>query len=196
MMERLQTYLSWWSGLDKTAQARFLSDLRLNKIDSNKKAEIKALAKFYIPRGISWNCGSCVQDAHLLLIKLNISDMKNKTMEYALYPGTILHDPINKDFSLILMPPKLTEGLALYHLTFNARAAKYFVTVPKDIDKRIADYLAGMNDEMKSKALPSALESFKKYATKAEAKPKAPKAKKAAAEAEKEPDAPAEQEEA
>lgn len=94
--------------------------------------------------------------------------MENKTLEYELYPGTILHDPINKNFDMILMPPKLTESLALYHLAFNARADKYFVKKPADIDKRIADFIAGLDDEMREKALPSAIEAFKKY----ESKPK------------------------
>ena len=207
MLDRLELYLSWWNGLSRGERDRFFHDLRSKKIDNNRKAEIKALAKHFLHKDhVSWNCSSCLEDAHILIVRLKLEEMENKTIEYVLYPGTILHDPINQNFDLILMPPKLTEGLALYHLTFNLRADKYFVTKPADVDKRIADYLSGLDDEMKAKALPSALEALKKYEAKAEAKPKATKAKKGdapadaepapEAEPEKEPDAPAEQGEA
>lgn len=181
MISRLLEYQRLYGSLkgdEYTAHTRAL------ETDHALRKEVKELARYFLNREVS-NCGWCYIELDLQLRK--ITNMTKKTMDYALFPGTILHDPINKSFDLILMPPKLTEGLALYHLAFNPRAAKYFLKVPLDVDKRIADYLSGLNDEMKARALPSAIAALEKFAAstpesekgeRATAKPKAPRRSK------------------
>lgn len=151
MIDRLKVYLDWWSGLEKSERDRFNTRIRVNDIDIGKKNEIKELAKYFLSKQVSFTCGSCLMDSHFLLLRLNIEKM-SQAHEYSLVVGTFLHDPIGKVFDLILSPPKLTEELALYHLAFNPAARKYFVRLPSDIGKRIAEYLQGMDSEMQSKA--------------------------------------------
>lgn len=185
MLEQLEAYQSWHSGLSKEDKDRFMADIRVNKIDEDKKKEIKALAKRYLAKSVSFNCGSCLLDSHVLLLRLNTEDME-KTSEYRLLVGTFLHDPIDKVFDLILSPPKLTEDLALYHLTFNPLAKRYFAALPGDIGKRVGEYLKGFDSEMQDKAVTWAKEQLQTL-NEAEAKAEKARAKAAAKKAPKEP---------
>ena len=60
---------------------------------------------------------------------------------FQLLAGTLLHDPINKDFSKILTPQSLTDELALYHLALNPRAKEYFSRMPANVDELVDDYI-------------------------------------------------------
>lgn len=161
MIARLLEYQRKYGSLkgnEYTAHTRALDT------DHALRKEVKELARYFLHREVS-NCGWCYIELDLELKKITKEQMEKKTSEYALRPGTILHDPINKDFNRILMPPRLTEELALYHLVFNRQAASYFVATPPDVDKRIAAYLAKQSDEMKARALPSALAALEKFGT-------------------------------
>lgn len=75
--------------------------------------------------------------------------------EYKLRAGTLLHDPINKDFNMILTPARLTEPLALYHLAYNPKAIQYFEVFPDDLADRISKFLADESNGLASKVLKS-----------------------------------------
>lgn len=147
MLEDLLSYQSWYNELTKEEKARYTNDLRFNRLPQDQKQGLKNLFKQYLNKGVSWGCGSCYLDAHILLLKLNETDMKRieSTKDYEVYPGTFLVDPINKDFNRILTPQSLTEELALYHLCYNKIAPKYFSKVPDNLEDRIKSFLSSQD---------------------------------------------------
>ena len=71
--------------------------------------------------------------------------------DYELRAGTLLHDPINKEFSKILTPRNITEELCLYHIAFNKDALSYFTRVPEDLNDRLEKFMARYGKEMPDK---------------------------------------------
>ena len=71
--------------------------------------------------------------------------------DYELRAGTLLHDPINKEFSKILTPRNITEDLCLYHIAFNKDALSYFTRVPEDLNDRLEKFMSRYGKEMSDK---------------------------------------------
>ena len=71
--------------------------------------------------------------------------------DYELRAGTLLHDPINKEFSKILTPRNITEDLCLYHIAFNKDALSYFTRVPEDLNARLEKFMVRYGKEMPDK---------------------------------------------
>ena len=71
--------------------------------------------------------------------------------DYELRAGTLLHDPINKEFSKILTPGNITEDLCLYHIAFNKNALSYFTRVPEDLNDRLEKFMSRYGKEMPDK---------------------------------------------
>ena len=71
--------------------------------------------------------------------------------DYELRAGTLLHDPINKEFSKILTPRNITEDLCLYHIAFNKDALSYFTRVPEDLNDRLEKFMVRYGKEMPDK---------------------------------------------
>ena len=71
--------------------------------------------------------------------------------DYELRAGTLLHDPINKEFSKILTPRNITEDLCLYHIAFNKGALSYFTRVPEDLNDRLEKFMVRYGKEMPDK---------------------------------------------
>lgn len=71
--------------------------------------------------------------------------------DYELRAGTLLHDPINKEFNKILTPRNITEDLCLYHIAFNKDALSYFTRVPEDLNDRLEKFMARYGKEMPDK---------------------------------------------
>ena len=71
--------------------------------------------------------------------------------DYELRAGTLLHDPINKEFSKILTPRNITEDLCLYHIAFNKDALSYFTRVPEDLNDRLEKFMSRYGKEMPGK---------------------------------------------
>lgn len=71
--------------------------------------------------------------------------------DYELRAGTLLHDPINKEFSKILTPRNITEDLCLYHIAFNKDALSYFTRVPEDLNDRLEKFMSRYGKEMTDK---------------------------------------------
>jgi DNA repair exonuclease SbcCD ATPase subunit len=71
--------------------------------------------------------------------------------DYELRAGTLLHDPINKEFSKILTPRNITEDLCLYHIAFNKDALSYFTRVPEDLNVRLEKFMSRYGKEMPDK---------------------------------------------
>ena len=71
--------------------------------------------------------------------------------DYELRAGTLLHDPVNKEFSKILAPGNITEELCLYHIAFNKDALSYFTRVPEDLNDRLAKFMSRYGKEMPDK---------------------------------------------
>ena len=71
--------------------------------------------------------------------------------DYELRAGTLLHDPINKEFSKILTPRNITEDLCLYHIAFNKDALSYFTRVPEDLNDRLGKFMSRYGKEMPDK---------------------------------------------
>ena len=71
--------------------------------------------------------------------------------DYELRAGTLLHDPINKEFSKILTPRNITEDLCLYHIAFNKNALSYFTRVPEDLNDRLEKFMSRYGKEMPDK---------------------------------------------
>ena len=71
--------------------------------------------------------------------------------DYELRAGTLLHDPINKEFSKILTPRNITEDLCLYHIAFNKDALSYFTRVPEDLKDRLEKFMSRYGKEMPDK---------------------------------------------
>ena len=71
--------------------------------------------------------------------------------DYELRAGTLLHDPINKEFSKILTPRNITEDLCLYHIAYNKDALSYFTRVPEDLNDRLEKFMSRYGKEMPDK---------------------------------------------
>ena len=71
--------------------------------------------------------------------------------DYELRAGTLLHDPINKEFSKILTPGNITEDLCLYHIAFNKDALSYFTRVPEDLNDRLEKFMSRYGKEVPDK---------------------------------------------
>ena len=71
--------------------------------------------------------------------------------DYELRAGTLLHDPINKEFSKILTPRNISEDLCLYHIAFNKDALSYFTRVPEDLNDRLEKFMSRYGKEMPDK---------------------------------------------
>ena len=71
--------------------------------------------------------------------------------DYELRAGTLLHDPINKEFSKILTPRNITEDLCLYHIAFNKDALSYFTRVPEDLNDRLEKFMVRYGKEIPDK---------------------------------------------
>nr|UVX40160.1 MAG: hypothetical protein [Bacteriophage sp.] len=71
--------------------------------------------------------------------------------DYELRAGTLLHDPINREFSKILTPRNITEELCLYHIAFNKDALSYFTRVPEDLNDRLEKFMSRYGKEMPDK---------------------------------------------
>lgn len=71
--------------------------------------------------------------------------------DYELRAGTLLHDPINKEFSKILTPRNISEDLCLYHIAFNKNALSYFTRVPEDLKDRLEKFMSRYGKEMPDK---------------------------------------------
>ena len=71
--------------------------------------------------------------------------------DYELRAGTLLHDPINKEFSKILTPRNISEDLCLYHIAFNKDALSYFTRVPEDLNARLEKFMSRYGKETSDK---------------------------------------------
>ena len=71
--------------------------------------------------------------------------------DYELRAGTLLHDPINKEFSKILTPRNISEDLCLYHIAFNKDALSYFTRVPEDLNDRLEKFMSRYGKETSDK---------------------------------------------
>lgn len=141
MIERLKAIQDTYNGLSKEGKDRYI---RSFDTDSQLQEEVRVLAKHFLNRTIK-GCSWCALGAFLDLLRLNQKDMEQKEnsnkLGFQLLAGTLLHDPINKDFSKILTPQSLTDELALYHLALNPRAKEYFSRMPANVDELVDDYI-------------------------------------------------------
>lgn len=141
MIERLKAIQDTYNGLSKEKKDRYIQSF---DTDSQLQEEVRVLAKHYLNRTIK-GCSWCALGAFLDLLRLNQKDMEQKEnsnkLGFQLLAGTLLHDPINKDFSKILTPQSLTDELALYHLALNPRAKEYFARMPDNVDELVDDYI-------------------------------------------------------
>ena len=107
MIERLKAIQDTYNGLSKEGKDRYI---RSFDTDSQLQEEVRVLAKHFLNRTIK-GCSWCALGAFLDLLRLNQKDMEQKEnsnkLGFQLLAGTLLHDPINKDFSKIL-PTKIT----------------------------------------------------------------------------------------
>ena len=141
MIERLKAIQDTYNGLSKEGKDRYI---RSFDTDSQLQEEVRVLAKHFLNRTIK-GCSWCALGAFLDLLRLNQKDMEQKEnsnkLGFQLLAGTLLHDPINKDFSKILTPQSLTDELALYHLALNPRAKEYFSRMPANVDELVDEYI-------------------------------------------------------
>lgn len=141
MIDRLKAIQDTYNGLSKEDKDRYI---RSFDTDSQLQEEVRVLAKHFLNRTIK-GCSWCALGAFLDLLRLNQKDMeqkmKNNKLGFQLLAGTLLHDPINKDFSKILTPQSLTDELALYHLALNPRAKEYFSRMPANVDELVDEYI-------------------------------------------------------
>lgn len=141
MLEDLLDYRNWYDSLPREEQSRYAKALG-TKTNYAKEEQIRALSKKYLHKEVR-GCGFCLLSAHFELIRLDMTRLTTTTSEYALLPGVILHDPVNKDFAKILTPMNMTEDLALYHIANNPKCLELFSRVPSDLQKRLQNYLEG-----------------------------------------------------
>ena len=141
MLEDLSAYRDWYASLSREEQNRYAQDLG-KKVDYNREEQIRTLSKKYLHKEVR-GCGFCLLSAHFELIKLDMNKIARITDDYALLPGVVLHDPVNKDFGKILTPQNMTEELALYHIANNPKCLDLFARVPADLQNRLDKYLAG-----------------------------------------------------
>lgn len=139
MVQDLISYRDWFNSLGKEERDAYVNSLG-NSRYPEKEALLRSLSKEFLHKEVR-GCGFCLLSAHFEIMKYDMEKAKELTTEYALVPGIVLHDPINKDFNKILSPKNMTEELALYHIAHNPNALTYFARVPADLDERLNKYL-------------------------------------------------------
>lgn len=139
MIQDLAEYREWFSGLTKSEQSAYINSLGQVK-NPRRESQIRTLSREFLGKTIT-GCGYCLLSAHFELMKIDMKNLKEKTTEYALLPGVVLHDPVNKDFSKMLSPRNMTEELALYHIAHNPKVLTFFAHVPGDLDERLEKYV-------------------------------------------------------
>ena len=181
MVQDLVSYRDWFNSLGKEERNAYVNSLG-NSRYPEKEALLRSLSKEFLHKEVR-GCGFCLLSAHFEIMKYDMAKAKELTTEYALIPGIVLHDPINKDFNKILSPRNMSEELALYHIAHNPNALTYFARVPADLDERLNKYLeeegkAQTEGSLKilrlrmsavSKSLDLATESYKELQKKTEA---------------------------
>lgn len=139
MVQDLVSYRDWFNSLGKEERDAYVNSLG-NSRYPEKETLLRSLSKEFLHKEVR-GCGFCLLSAHFEIMKYDMEKAKELTTEYALVPGIVLHDPINKDFNKILSPKNMTEELALYHIAHNPNALTYFARVPADLDERLNKYL-------------------------------------------------------
>ena len=148
MLERLRAYQSKYGSLKGEAYRAHTLELEKNPA---LHREVDELSRYFLNKAVS-RCGFCLIEADLALRRITEQQMKNVAHpDYELRAGTLLHDPINKEFSKILTPRNITEGLCLYHIAFNKDALSYFTRVPEDLNDRLEKFMARYGKEMPDK---------------------------------------------
>ena len=139
MVQDLVSYRDWFNSLGKEERNAYANSLG-NSRYPEKEALLRSLSREFLHKEVR-GCGFCLMSAHFEIMKYDMAKAKELTTEYALIPGIVLHDPINKDFNKILSPRNMSEELALYHIAHNPNALTYFARVPADLDERLNKYL-------------------------------------------------------
>ena len=148
MLERLRAYQSKYGSLKGEAYRAHTLELEKNPA---LHREVDELSRYFLNKSVS-RCGFCLIEADLALRRITEEQMKNVAHpDYELRAGTLLHDPINKEFSKILTPRNITEELCLYHIAFNKDALSYFTRVPEDLNDRLEKFMARYGKEMPDK---------------------------------------------
>lgn len=148
MLERLRAYQSKYGSLKGEAYRAHTLELEENPA---LHREVDELSRYFLNKSVS-RCGFCLIEADLALRRITEQQMKNVAHpDYELRAGTLLHDPINKEFSKILTPRNITEELCLYHIAFNKDALSYFTRVPEDLNDRLEKFMARYGKEMPDK---------------------------------------------
>ena len=148
MLERLRAYQSKYGSLKGEAYRAHTLELEKNPA---LHREVDELSRYFLNKSVS-RCGFCLIEADLALRRITEQQMKNVAHpDYELRAGTLLHDPINKEFSKILTPRNITEDLCLYHIAFNKDALSYFTRVPEDLNDRLEKFMARYGKEMPDK---------------------------------------------
>ena len=148
MLERLRAYQSKYGSL--RGEAYRAHTLELGKSPALHR-EIDELSRYFLNKSVS-RCGFCLIEADLALRRITEQQMKNVAHpDYELRAGTLLHDPINKEFSKILTPRNISEDLCLYHIAFNKDALSYFTRVPEDLNDRLEKFMSRYGKETSDK---------------------------------------------
>ena len=148
MLERLRAYQSKYGSLRGEAYRAHTLELEKNPA---LHREVDELSQYFLNKPVS-RCGFCLIEADLALRRITEQQMKNVAHpDYELRAGTLLHDPINKEFSKILTPRNITEDLCLYHIAFNKNALSYFTRVPEDLNDRLEKFMSRYGKEMPDK---------------------------------------------
>ena len=148
MLERLRAYQSKYGSLKGEAYRAHTLELEKNPA---LHREVDELSRYFLNKPVS-RCGFCLIEADLALRRITEQQMKNIAHpDYELRAGTLLHDPINKEFSKILTPRNITEELCLYHIAFNKDALSYFTRVPEDLNDRLEKFMSRYGKEMPDK---------------------------------------------
>nr|UVX50360.1 MAG: hypothetical protein [Bacteriophage sp.] len=148
MLERLRAYQSKYGSLKGEAYRAHTLELEKNPA---LHREVDELSRYFLNKSVS-RCGFCLIEADLALRRITEQQMKNVAHpDYELRAGTLLHDPINKEFSKILTPRNITEDLCLYHIAFNKNALSYFTRVPEDLNDRLEKFMSRYGKEMPDK---------------------------------------------
>lgn len=148
MLERLRAYQSKYGSLKGEAYRAHTLELEKNPA---LHREVDELSRYFLNKSVS-RCGFCLIEADLALRRITEQQMKNVAHpDYELRAGTLLHDPINKEFSKILTPRNITEELCLYHIAFNKDALSYFTRVPEDLNDRLEKFMSRYGKEMPDK---------------------------------------------
>ena len=148
MLERLRAYQSKYGSLKGEAYRAHTLELEKNPA---LHREVDELSRYFLNKSVS-RCGFCLIEADLALRRITEQQMENVAHpDYELRAGTLLHDPINKEFSKILTPRNITEDLCLYHIAFNKDALSYFTRVPEDLNDRLEKFMSRYGKEMPDK---------------------------------------------